>query len=134
MRVSIRRTLRVRGREGVPVEDLGVIPKEKHDMTKDDVLKDNVDLINHAASILSTLPVYRISANVTKSDEKITLDVSTENISRLDIYFGDRPQKSVDVLNNSAKCVLELPEPGTQFIELRGFKDNKLVATQKVDF
>ena len=134
MRVSIRRTLRVRGREGVPVEDLGIIPKEKHDMTKDDVLKDNVDLINHAASILSTLPVYKISANVTKSDGEITIDASTENISRLDVYFGDRPQKSMNVSNNSAKCALELPEPGAQFIELRGFKDNKLVATQKVDF
>ncbi len=133
MRVSIRRTLRVLGHEGMPMEDLGVVPDYKHDMTKDDVLKDNVDLINHASSILSKMPVYRISANVTRSDGKITVDTSIENISRLDVYLDGRPQKSMDVTNNSAECVLELPEMGASFIELRGFKDNHLVAIRRVE-
>jgi hypothetical protein len=45
MRVSIRRTLRVGRRAGTPVEDLGVIPTERHFMTRNDVLNNNVDLI-----------------------------------------------------------------------------------------
>ena len=61
MRVSIRRTLRIYEREGMPLEDLGVIPNaslydskstDVHKMTKQDLLNDNIDLINHAASIL----------------------------------------------------------------------------------
>lgn len=133
MSVSIRRTLRVLGHEGMPLEDLGVVPNYKHDMTKDDVLKDNVDLITHAARILSEMPDYRISADVSRSDGKITVDASTENISRLDVYLDDRPQKSMDVTGNSAEFVLDLPEPGALFIELRGFKDNHLVAVRRVD-
>lgn len=117
----------------MPVEDLGITSQEKHYMTKDDTLKDNVNLINHAASILAKIPIYKISANVTRSNGEITVDASTENIFRLDVYLGDRPQKSMDVINNSAKCILELPETGVQFIELRGFKDNKLVAMRRVE-
>ena len=61
MRVSLRRTLRVYEREGMPLEDLGVIPDaslydvkttDVHEMTKADLLNDNIDLINQAASIL----------------------------------------------------------------------------------
>lgn len=132
MRVSIRRTLRVLENEGMPVEDLGVVPDYKHDTTKDDVLKDNVDLINHAASILAKMPVYKISASVTRTDGKISVNTLTQNISRLDVYLEDRPQRSMDVINNSAEFILELPETGASFIELRGFKDNNLVATRRV--
>jgi C-terminal processing protease CtpA/Prc len=132
MRVAIRRTLRVLEHEGMPLEDLGVVPDYKHDMTKDDVLNGNVDLINHAASILAKMPVYKISTSVTKSNGKITVNTSTENISRLDVYLDDRPQRSMDVINNSAEFVLELPESGTSFVELQGFKDNNLVAIQRV--
>jgi hypothetical protein len=133
MRVAIRRTLRVLGHEGMPLEDLGVVPDYKHDMTKDDVLKDNVDLINHAASILAKIPVYTISATINGSGGNITVNTSTESISRLDVYLDDRPQRSMDVINNSAEFVLELPESGASFIELQGFKDNNLVAIRRIE-
>ena len=64
MRVSLRRTLRVYEREGMPLEDLGVIPDaslydvkttDVHEMTKADLLNDNIDLINQAASILAKM-------------------------------------------------------------------------------
>ena len=132
MRVSIRRTLRIHGHEGMPLEDLGVVPDYKHDMTKDDVLKDNVDLINYAASILKKIPVYSLSANITSSGGKITVNASTQNISRVDVFLDGRPQRSMDVINNSIKCVLELSQLDASFIELRGFKDNHLVAVRKV--
>jgi C-terminal processing protease CtpA/Prc len=132
MRVSIRRTLRVLEHEGMPVEDLGVVPDYKHDMTKDDVLKDNADLINHAASILAKKPVYKILTSINRTDGKISVNASTENISRLDVYLEDRPQRSMDVIDNSAEFILELPETGASFIELRGFKNNNLVATRRI--
>lgn len=53
-RVSIRRTTRVGQNIGMPLEDLGVIPKHPiHQMTKNDLLNKNVDLIEKAASILA---------------------------------------------------------------------------------
>ena len=48
MRVSIRRTLRVGAEGGTPVEDLGVVPDERHFMTRDDIMEGNVDLLNRA--------------------------------------------------------------------------------------
>ena len=64
MRVAIRRTLRVGRRAGAPVEDLGVIPDERHDLTRDDLLKGNVDLINRAGELLAATPVRQFTATV----------------------------------------------------------------------
>ncbi|WP_406723612.1 S41 family peptidase [Streptomyces sp. GD-15H] len=52
MRVSIRRTLRVGPQSGTPVEDLGVIPDERHQMTRRDLLEDNADLFDRAGQLL----------------------------------------------------------------------------------
>lgn len=54
MRVSIRRTLRVGESHGLPLEDLGVVPDERHQLTLDDLLHDNRDLIEKAAQILGS--------------------------------------------------------------------------------
>jgi hypothetical protein len=134
MRVSIRRTLRVHEREGTPLEDLGVIPDYIHKMTKDDVLNGNIDLINDAASILAKLPVYKVSVDVISSNaEKLTVKTETENISRLDILIDDRPQLSIDIINNSSQFVLKRPPHEAHLLEVRGFKDGNLIAVRRVN-
>jgi hypothetical protein len=137
MRVAIRRTLRVHQQEGMPLEDLGVIPDYVHKMTSDDVLNGNIDLINHAASILSKLPVHNVLIDVTSSGDKLTVKAKTKNITRLDVFIGDRPERSIDVINGSIEFVLELPGQqktgAAHFIEIRGFEDNNLVAIQRAD-
>ena len=55
-RVSIRRVIRAGTHQGVPLEDLGVQPNQLHEMTKNDVLNSNADLIAKAAQILAGLP------------------------------------------------------------------------------
>ena len=55
MRVAIRRTTRVGANAGLPLEDLGVVPDETHELTRNDVLNDNPDLINEAGRILSEM-------------------------------------------------------------------------------
>jgi hypothetical protein len=134
MRVSIRRLLRVNEREGTPLEDLGVVPTHKHDMTKDDVLNGNVDLINHAAKILAGMTSYVLSAKVSPSaNRKLDVSAETKNISRLDVFAGGRPQLSLDVANNSAQFVIERPPRGAlSFIELRGYSGNELVAVKRI--
>ena len=51
-RSAIRRCTRVNDNEGLPLEDFGVTPEERHFMTRNDVLQSNVDLINRAATFL----------------------------------------------------------------------------------
>jgi len=51
-RISIRQCTRVGLRMGLPVEDLGVVPDQLHQMTRRDLLEDNVDLIKKAVSLL----------------------------------------------------------------------------------
>jgi C-terminal processing protease CtpA/Prc len=53
LRVAFRRSVRVGPRTaGNDVEDFGVTPDYFHAMTRNDLLRGNVDLINHAASLL----------------------------------------------------------------------------------
>jgi hypothetical protein len=140
MRVSMRRTLRVHEREGMPLEDLGVIPDASlydakstdiHKMTKQDLLNDNIDLINHAASILAKMPVYKISLEITPNAENLAVKTETQNISRLDVFLDDRPQLSVDVMNNSAQFILKKAQHEPNLIKIEGFKDKNLVAVRR---
>jgi hypothetical protein len=98
MRVSIRRTLRVGKRAGTPVEDLGVIPDERHFVTREDLLNGNVDMINKAGTMLAQLPVRKLTVNVqSTSPTEANVDITTEAIDRVDLYLNDRPIDSVDV-------------------------------------
>jgi hypothetical protein len=142
MRVSMRRTLRVHEREGMPLEDLGVIPDASfydakstdiHKMTKQDLLNDNIDLINHAAGILAKMPVYKISLEITPNAGNLAVKTETQNISRLDVFVDDRPQLSVDVMNNSAQFVLKQPQHELSLIKIEGFKDKNLVAVHRAE-
>jgi hypothetical protein len=53
MRVAVRRMLRVGKNAGIPLEDLGVVPTHRHEMTRTDLLQGNKDLVAHACRILS---------------------------------------------------------------------------------
>jgi hypothetical protein len=52
LRVAFRRSQRVGPQIGNDVEDFGITPDYFYKMTHDDLLKGNVELINHAASLL----------------------------------------------------------------------------------
>jgi C-terminal processing protease CtpA/Prc len=52
LRVAFRRSQRIGPQSGNDVEDFGITPDYVHYMTRNDLLKRNVDLINRAASLL----------------------------------------------------------------------------------
>ena len=52
LRVAFRRSQRIGPQIGNDVEDFGVRPNYVYEMTRDDLLKGNIGLINHAASLL----------------------------------------------------------------------------------
>ncbi|MGE0729424.1 MAG: S41 family peptidase [Acidimicrobiia bacterium] len=51
-RVSIRRVTRAGANRGIPLEDLGVTPDATHNMTRNDIMNGNTDLINAAGALL----------------------------------------------------------------------------------
>ncbi len=55
IRMAVKRAIRVGNQNGLPLEDSGVIPDYFHNMTSNDVLNGNVDLIEKAASILANM-------------------------------------------------------------------------------
>jgi Peptidase family S41 len=129
MRVAIRRTLRVGRRAGAPVEDLGVIADERHDLTRNDLLKGNVDLINRAGKLLAARPVRQFTATVQDSSHsQANLAFETEGMTRLDVYLGERPIQSLDLRGGRAAIVVPKKAGPQATLEVRGFDGTQLVA------
>jgi hypothetical protein len=130
MRVAIRRTLRVGGLAGTPVEDLGVVPDVLHPMTKDDVLSGNKDLLDHAGALLAALPARRLdvtSASIAGGAVALTLQV--EKLDRIDVYVNDRPQLTSDVSDGAVSRTVQ-GSVGDQ-LRIEGFDGGALVAVRK---
>jgi C-terminal processing protease CtpA/Prc len=129
MRVAIRRTLRVGELAGTPVEDLGVVPEHRHNMTRRDVLEDNADLMKAAGRILADLPVRRLDAQVSEVSDELMLQ--TQLLDRVDVYLDDRPKASADVTQDDVTMTV----PGIRAahkIRVAGFAGGKLVAARTI--
>lgn len=126
-RVSSRRMLRVGEQAGLPLEDFGVEPDERHYMTRTDLLSTNQDLINHAAKLLVAQSHYQL--NIKANAANCELQVTTEAIDRVDWYLNNRPAGSQDVSNNA--LTITLPKAtGERRVRVEGFaKDVKVAAT-----
>ncbi len=132
MRVSIRRTLRVGERAGTPVEDLGVIPDQRHQLTRNDLLFGNVDLINAAGAILAGMPVRKLTvAAAAAAGGSVRLRCETQGLNRLDVYKDGRPLHSLDVANGTHQVQVQGPTAGAR-IEVRGFDGGVHVATRRL--
>jgi hypothetical protein len=131
-RVAVRRCTRVGKRTGALVEDLGVVPDAVHRVTKRDVLNGNVDLINRAGEMLATMPVQTVAAKVQSAVAPIKVDVTTENVNRLDLFINTRPYQSLDVVDGTMSIDLPPLVGGSNTLELRGFRSDQLVATTRI--
>ena len=134
MRVAIRRTLRVGRRSGAPVEDLGVVPDERHRMTRVDLLNTNVDLIARAGALLAARPVRALTVTVANgTPPQVSVVATTTGMTRLDAYVNDRPVTTVDVVNGQSAFAVNKPAAGTGVLEVRGFAGDELVARFRTD-
>lgn len=127
-RVSSRRLLRVGEKAGMPLEDFGVEPDERHYMTRDDVLNGNTDLYNHATRILVRQPHNLLSVNV--NPQQCTLHISTRNIERIDWFIDDRATGSLDVKNDQAVIKLRKSTQKRQ-VTLHAYQRDTRVAVFK---
>jgi len=130
MRVAIRRTVRVGKLAGTPVEDLGVRSDHRHDMTRRDVLENNVDLLDAAGALLAGLPVRRLRVSPSRADDgALTLELTTGGLDRVDVYVDGRPRGSSDVTDGDT--TLTVPDvPSTATLQVQGFAAGGLVAAR----
>ena len=135
MRVAIRRTSRVGERSGDPLEDLGVVPDEIHHLTKNDLLNDDEDLIERAASILAGLPVRALAVEETplRDPSRARVSAATANISRLEVYLDGRPTKIPDVEDGEGEFDVSVSGTLSHVLELRGFDSGQLVAAKRTE-
>lgn len=130
-RVAIRHTTRVGKRSGVLVEDLGIVPDEIHPITRNDVLKNSVDVIEDATKILAKKTVYALSAKVENAVPRRVV-ITSMNITRVDPIVNDRPYTSVDVQGGTAEFDLPPLPLATNLLELRGFHSGQLKVSTRL--
>jgi C-terminal processing protease CtpA/Prc len=130
MRVAIRRTLRVGRLAGTPVEDLGVRSDVRHDMTRRDVLENNVDLLDAAGALLAGLPVRRLALSPSRAaDGTLTLQLITGGLDRVDVYVDGRPRGSSDVTDGETTLTFT-GVAATAVVQVQGFAAGALVAAR----
>ena len=130
MRVAIRRTLRVGEQSGTPVEDLGVKPDTQYSLTRDDLLNSNTDLIDHAATLLASMPVRALRLTTSQTGSSLTVDATTAGIDRLDTYVDGRPLDTRDVSDGTHTINVSVPD-SSELLELAGYKNGDYVAARK---
>ena len=132
MRVSFRRTLRVGPRAGEPVEDLGVTRDQTHEMTKDDLLNGNRDLINRAGQILAQGTPREFDVGISSQGATATVAINALNVSSTDIYVNERPVVSgVSLTNGSNTIPINNPSQGSTVL-LEGFHNGRFVAARRI--
>ncbi len=107
LQVAIRRSLRVGRNTGVPLEDLGVVPDYLYLLSKDDLVKENQELLQHAAELIRPVDVGAWN----KAEQKIL-----DRHSRLR-KLGDRcrwPEPAVRSLKLTPWAGLGLKLPGVK--------------------
>jgi hypothetical protein len=130
MRVSIRRTLRVGALAGTPVEDLGVRPDVRHELTRRDVLDGNLDLLDAAGALLAGRPVRRLGFTADLSEDgTLALALRLQGVDRVDVQVDGRPRGSYDVADGD--CTLVVPGvAGARSVQAQGFFEGTLVAAR----
>ena len=129
MRVSIRRTLRVGALAGTPVEDLGITPDHRHEMTRRDVLENNVDLMERAGQLLAEMPRRRLDVAASMSGAMLTLEIDAMGVDRLDVYVDGRPRASTDATDGHRTITVD-GVPGADQVRVEGFSAGALVAAR----
>jgi hypothetical protein len=120
MRVALRRCLRVGTRMGQPVEDLGVVPDTLHQLTKRDLLEDNVDLMAAAGRLLAKQQPRQLrftSAAAGAAKRKLT--VTTGSIASIDVYVNARPVATTATSNGSTQ--ITIPAAAGDALRIEGF-------------
>jgi C-terminal processing protease CtpA/Prc len=131
-RLAIRRNVRVLKQAGTLVEDLGIRPDIVYNMTRADLLNNNVDLIKKASEILATKRVRRLDAMMSNQAGSMEIQLTTLGISRIDLYVDGRPILSKDITDGTHKLSIAKPTTESKLLKIIGLEGNEVVAARKV--
>ena len=115
-------------RAGVPLEDLGVTPDERYFMTRDDLLKGNVDLIAYAAKLLAARPRQTLQVDACRRRSRHQVRVTATNVDRVDLHVDERPVASVDVTSSPTVIALTKPIAAGRVVA-KGYRGGTLVVS-----
>jgi hypothetical protein len=129
-RVAIRRVTRSGASSGTPLEDVGVVPDQRHAMTQRDLMEGNADLIADAIGLLRSQPERALLATVgARSGDSVDLAVTATGIDRVDAWHEGRPLMSADV---GATATMTLPVTSGR-VTLQGFQAGDLLVVGHVE-
>lgn len=127
-RIAVRRVTRVGVNAGMPLEDLGVRPDKTHQFTRNDVLNKNVDLIEHAAKLLSRMPKHRLAATrISSTDYRI----DTTNVDCVRAFLDDDPLSTKRLPRRGFTLTVPEDADATE-LRLRGYRKGELVAAARI--
>lgn len=84
--VAVRRAVRSNDAAGTLIEDAG-IAGQPYAMTRNDIFRDNCDLLAHCGELLAAQPRTRLS--VSRRGRSLTVD--TRGLDQIELYVDDRP-------------------------------------------
>ena len=124
---AFRRATRARANEGLPIEDVG-ISGTSYEMTRNDLLNGNPDLIATCIKALKELPWSRMTA--TADTAARTIEVKTTGLDLLDVKFDGRSQFSKPI--DDASPVL-IPYPArTKTVDLEGCLESATLQRRRI--
>ncbi len=125
----IRRVLRVGPNAGTPLEDYGVLPNERHDMTRNDIMNDDADLMVTAAGLLGKGVPRRFDVELSEAGGELTATFEVLGIDRADVIVDDRPRLTVDLGGNPGP--VPVPGAGTpEMVQVTGYERGVLIAAR----
>ncbi|GAA2632693.1 S41 family peptidase [Actinomadura fulvescens] len=125
----IRRLLRVGPNAGTPLEDYGVVPDERHVITRKDVTDGDADLMAAAATLLGKGVPRRLDAGLSEAGGELTVTFAVLGVDRADVIVDGRPRVTVDLGGNPAP--VPVPGAGTpRTVRIEGYDGRHLVAVR----
>lgn len=120
MRVALRRCLRVGARMGQPVEDLGVVPDARHELTRRDLLEENADLMAAAGALLAERQSRLLAfTSAASGATKRKLTVTTGSVASIDVYVNDRPVATAATSDGTTE--LTVPATAGDAVRIQGY-------------
>jgi hypothetical protein len=125
----IRRVLRVGPNAGAPLEDYGVVSDERHEMTRNDIMNDDADLMATAAGLLGEGTPRRFDVALSEAGAELTATFEVLGIDRADVIVDGRPRLTVDLGGNPGP--VPVPGAGTpELVRIDGYDRGVLVAAR----
>jgi hypothetical protein len=119
--LAYRRATRSGPSEGLPIEDIG-IAGNSYALTRDDLLAGNRDLIAQCITLLTQLPLTKMSASLDRPSRTVT--VTASGLSRVDALFDGHPGTSSPA-SGTTTATITYPA-GTKSVDLTGWSSGQV--------